>query len=62
MYTPTTTTSRKAMENPASEGEETHTEEGAMATPQGNEISHVPNPQLHYPRLMVPYVEGPKVD
>ena len=28
------------MENPASTGEETHTEEGAKATPPGNEINH----------------------
>ena len=36
------------MENPASTGEETHTEEGATATPPGNEIHHnqVPHSQL----------------
>ena len=45
----TTTTSKNTMENPASEGEETHTEEGATATPTCNEINHVPNPQFHYP-------------
>ena len=28
------------MENPASIGKETHTEEGATATPPGNEIYH----------------------
>ena len=50
------------MENPASKGEETNTEEGETATPPGNEISHVPNPQFHYPGPMVPYVEGPKMD
>ena len=33
------------MENPASEGEGTHTEEGTIATPPANEINHVPNPQ-----------------
>ena len=60
--THTTTTSRKAMENPASEGEETHTQESATATPQGNKFNHVPNPQFHYPGPMVPYVEGPKMD
>ena len=37
------------MENPASIGEETHTEEGATATPPGNEINHDPNSQFHYP-------------
>ena len=50
------------MENPASIGEETHTEEGATATSPGNEINHVPNPQFYYPGLMVPYVEGPKMN
>ena len=50
------------MENPTSEREETHTKEGAKATPPHNEVSHVPNPQYHYPGLMVPYVEGPKMD
>ena len=60
--THTTTTSWKTMENPASEGEKTHTEEGATATPQGYEINHIPNPQFHYPGLMVPYVECPKMD
>ena len=50
------------MINPASEGEETHTEKRATATPQGNEINHVPNPQFHHPGPMVPYVEGHKID
>ena len=50
------------MEKPASEGEETHTKEGATATPQGNEINHVPNLQSHYPALMVCYVEGSKIN
>ena len=36
----TTNTSKKAMENPASTGQETYTEEGATATPPGNEINH----------------------
>ena len=56
-----TNTSKKAMENPALIGEETHTEEGATATPPGNEITQVPNSQFHYPGPMVPYVEGPKM-
>ena len=60
--TSTTTTSKKAMENPASEDEETNTEEGAIATPSGNEISYVPSPQFHYPGPMLPHVEGPKMD
>ena len=50
------------MENPASEGEETHMLEGETATLPGNEINHIPNPQSHYPGLMVHYVEGPKMD
>ena len=58
----TTTTSKKAMANPTSEGEETHTKEGAEATPPGIEINHVPNPQFHYAGPMVPYVESPKMD
>ena len=50
------------MENPASTGEETYTEEGATATPPGNAI---PQNQAHpspfqYSGMMVPYVEGPK--
>ena len=43
----TANTSRKAMENPASTGEETHTEEGATGTPPGNEIHHNQVPHLH---------------
>ena len=50
------------MENPASIGEETHTEEGATAMHPGNEINHVPNSQFHYSGPMVPYVEDPKID
>ena len=52
------------MENQASTGEETHTEEGATATPPGNEINY--NQFLHsyfqYPGIKVPYVEGQKMD
>ena len=60
----TTNTSKKAMENLASTGEETHNEEGATATPPGNEINHnqVPHSHFQYPGMMVPYVEGPKMD
>ena len=52
------------MENPASIGEETHTEDGATATPPGNKINHnlVPHSQFQYPGMMVPYVEVPKMD
>ena len=52
------------MENPASIGEETHTEEGATETPPGNESNHnqVHHSQAHYPAMMVPYVKGPKMD
>ena len=52
------------MENPAFIGEETHTEDGATATPPGNEINHnqVPHSQFQYPRMMVPYVKGQKLD
>ena len=52
------------MDNPVSTGEETHTEEGATATPPGNEINHnqAPHSQLQYPGIMVLYVEGPKMD
>ena len=62
--THTTNTSKKAMENSASTGEETHTEEGATATPPGNEIPHNQAPHSHFQYLgmMVPYVEGPKMD
>ena len=53
------------MENPASTGEETHNEEGATATPPGNEINHYQathSMQFQYHAMMVPYVEGPKMD
>ena len=50
------------MENAASIGEETHTEEGATATPPGNEINQVPHSQFQYSGMMVPYVECPKMD
>ena len=52
------------MENPASTGEETHTEESATATLRGNEIHHNQAPHSHfqYSGMMVPYVEGPKMD
>ena len=60
----TTNTSKKVMENSASTGEETHTEEGATATPPGNEINHnqAPHSPFQYPGMMVPYVNGPKMD
>ena len=50
------------MEKPAYIGEETHTREGATATPPGNEINHnqVCYSQSQYPGMTVPYVEGPK--
>ena len=59
----TTNTSKKAMEYPAST-EETHTEEGATASPPGNEIHHnqVPNSHFQYSGKMVSYAEGPKMD
>ena len=62
--THTTNISKKAMENPASTEEETHTEEGATATPQSNEIPHkkVPHSHFQYSGIMVPYVEGLKMD
>ena len=52
------------MENPASIGEEIHTEEVATATPPGNEIHHnqAPHSQFQYPGMMAPYVKGPKMD
>ena len=50
------------MENQASIVEDTHIEEGATAKPPGNEISHVPKSQFHYPGPIVPYVEGPRMD
>ena len=52
------------MENPASTGEETHTEDCATATPPGNEINHnqVTHSHFQYPGMMVAYVEGPEMD
>ena len=52
------------MENPTSTEEETHTEEGATPIPPGNEIHHnqVPHSHFQYSGMMVPYVEGPKMD
>ena len=52
------------MENPASIGEETHTEEGVTAIPPGNEINHnkVFHLQFQYLGMMVSYVKGPKMD
>ena len=47
--TPTTNTSKKAMENPASTEEETYTEEGATATPPGIEIPHNQVPSFTFP-------------
>ena len=62
--THTTNTSKKAMENPASTGEETYTEEGATATPPGIEIPHneAPHSPFQYSGMMVPYVKGLKMD
>ena len=62
--THTTNTSKKAMENPASAGEENYTEEGATATPPGIEILHKQDPHspFQYSGMMVPYVEGLKMD
>ena len=58
--THTTNTSKKAMETPASTGEEAHTEEGATVTPPGNEIPHNQAPHSHfqYSGMVVPYVDG----
>ena len=60
----TTNTSKKAMEHPASTGEKTNTEDGATATPPGNEIHHnqVPPSHFKYSGMMVPYVDGLKMD
>ena len=44
--THTTNTSMKAMENSASTGEETHTDEGATAAPPGNAILII-KPLIH---------------
>ena len=62
--THTTNTSKKAMENPVSTEEETYTEEGATATPLGNKIPHnqAPHSFFSYSGIMIPYVEGPKMD
>ena len=62
MMTHTTNTSKKAMDNPAFTDEETNTEEGAAATPQGKEIPHnqVPYSPFPYSGMMVPYVGRPK--
>ena len=51
------------MENPAST-EETYTEVGATAMPPGNEIPHnqAPHSPFPYSGMMVPYVEGLKMD
>ena len=64
MMTHTTNTSKKAIGNSASTEEEPYTEEGATATPPGNTIPHnqAPNSPFPYSRMMVPYVEGPKMD
>ena len=43
------------MENPASIGEETHTEKGVTAIPPGNEINHNQVPHLHIP---IPWSDG----
>ena len=52
------------MENPASTEEETYTEEAATATPPGNEIPHnqAQHSPFSYSGMMVPYVEGLKMD
>ena len=52
------------MENPVSTGEETYTEEGSTATPPGIEIPHnqAPHSPFQYSKMMVPYVEGLKMD
>ena len=62
--TQTTNTSKKAMDNPASTEEETYTEEGAATRPPGNTIPHneAPHSPFPYSGMMVPYVEGPKMD
>ena len=52
------------MDNPASTDKETTTEEGAAVIPQGTEIppNQVPYSPYPYSGMMVPYVEGPKMD
>ena len=64
MMTCTTNTSKKDMDNPASTEEETYTEEGAAATPLGNAVPHnqAPHSPFSYSEMMVPFVEGPKMD
>ena len=62
MMTCTTNTSKKAMENPASTEEETYTEEGAMATPPGVPHNQAPHSTFPYSGMMVPYVEGLKMN
>ena len=62
--THTTNNSKKAMDNPASTDEETNTEEGAAATPQGketppNQVTYSPYP---YSGMMIPHIEGPRMD
>ena len=62
--THTANTSKKAMDNPAATDEETNTEEGAAAIPQGKETppNQVPYSPYLYSGMMVPYIEGPKMD
>ena len=52
------------MDNPAYTEEETYTEEGATATLPGNTIpnNQAPHSPFPYSGMMVPYVEGPKMD
>ena len=52
------------MAKPASTEEETYTEEGTTATPPGNEIpcNQAPHSPFPYSGMMVPYVEGLKMD
>ena len=52
------------MDNPASTNKETNTGEGAAAIPQGKETpsNQVPYSPYPYSGMMVPYVEGPKMD
>ena len=52
------------MEHPASTGEKTNTKDGATVTPPGNKIHHnqVPPSHFQYSGMMVPYVDGLKMD
>ena len=52
------------MENPNSTEKETYSEEGARATPPGNQFPHNQTPHSNFPYsgMMVPYAEGPKMD